>query len=148
MKAIKKQFLAMIIACFTIPAWAKAELIPFEEQYRQDVEKIFISTFRYVPYLDYQRYKILIWKDKNEIKGVIIFSEQSPKRIHICYLAVHKDFQHQGIGTQILQALEKELASTYIYGYEISLNAVAKAVNFYTKYGFDCNDFFCLKRYA
>jgi ribosomal protein S18 acetylase RimI-like enzyme len=121
--------------------------IPFEEKYAQDVLKVFHNTFGYAPALDTNRYQIRIWIDEGEIKGVILFTKQSPSAIYVNYLAVDKKSQRHGIGTKILNALQEELAADYPDSCCISLQSVASAISFYQKFGFTCNGYACKKTF-
>lgn len=77
-----------------------------------------------------------IYKSKEQIKGFILFSYDS-NCITIELVAIDKNSQHQGIGTALLQSVEK-------FAYDNSINELhvgtqlnnIKAQNFYIKYGF------------
>lgn len=67
----------------------------------------------------------------NQIIAVGRLHFSKPNEAHIRYMAVIPEYQHKGIGLQILQALESEAAANNVT--TITLNARESAIPFYHK---------------
>ncbi|MBC2369357.1 GNAT family N-acetyltransferase [Listeria booriae] len=60
--------------------------------------------------------------------------------VHLSYFAIHKDYQNQGIGTALMKQVFKMVwieISRFIGVNVMTVDAKAKAVNFYKKMGFE-----------
>jgi len=80
--------------------------------------------------------KILVYKEKEEIIGYLIFREIEPE-IEIFKIGVKKEYQRKGVGTKLIQKLieiakEKNISKIFL---EVKASNLS-AYNFYKKLGF------------
>jgi len=80
--------------------------------------------------------KILVFKEKEEIIGYLIFREIEPE-IEILKIGVRKEYQRKGVGTKLMQKLieiakEKNISKIFL---EVKASNLS-AYNFYKKLGF------------
>ena len=80
--------------------------------------------------------KILVFKEKEEIIGYLIFREIEPE-IEILKIGVRKEYQRKGVGTKLIQKLieiakEKNISKIFL---EVKASNLS-AYNFYKKLGF------------
>jgi len=80
--------------------------------------------------------KILVFKEKEEIIGYLIFREIEPE-IEIFKIGVKKEYQRKGVGTKLIQKLieiarEKNISKIFL---EVKASNLS-AYNFYKKLGF------------
>jgi len=80
--------------------------------------------------------KILVFKEKEEIIGYLIFREIKPE-IEILKIGVRKEYQRKGVGTKLIQKLieiakEKNISKIFL---EVKTSNLS-AYNFYKKLGF------------
>jgi ribosomal-protein-alanine N-acetyltransferase len=80
--------------------------------------------------------KILVFKEKEEIIGYLIFREIEPE-IEIFKIGVKKKYQRKGVGTKLIQKLieiarEKNISKIFL---EVKASNLS-AYNFYKKLGF------------
>lgn len=128
-----------------MPFEEKNGLIPFEKKYAFESIRVFRNSFGVIPSLYFsvvekkEPGEVRLWKENNRIEGALILQERSPVETYIHYLAVDNNTQHQGVGTKMLNALEKERASTCPQSTcIITLHSYARALQFYEKKGFTC----------
>jgi ribosomal protein S18 acetylase RimI-like enzyme len=178
MKYLKINFLAVLMAFAAMPAWgmylssviaekvplvaksymftAKPEngFIPFKETYDYEVRRVFRNSFGFVPalYSELPRFsEIYVWKQNNRVEGVLMFKKLHSTLTQVEYIGVDQNTQRSGVGTRMLNALEKKLAATCPSSSycAIKLHPSSTAVGFYEKNGFQCDkNRSCFKAFA
>lgn len=93
-------------------------------------------------------YPVRVWKENNIVKGVLFYSIESTTNIFIHSFAVSPNAQRKGIGSAMLNAFEKEMASkSPSKSCKLTLDSAPSALGFYKKYGFTCNaSNFCTRK--
>ena len=77
---------------------------------------------------------IVIAKDGNEVIGAVLSSDENEDTLLIGELAVNEKYRKLGIGTSLIQQLEKNAVK--LNKKEISLGAQGPAENFYIRLGY------------
>ncbi len=102
-------------------------ILKFSEDHPRSLD-FYINIFQKDP-----RY-VVIAKDGNEVIGAVLSSDENEDTLLIGELAVNEKYRKLGIGTSLIQQLEKNAVK--LNKKEISLGAQGPAENFYIRLGY------------
>ena len=95
-------------------------------KYKSSYKKIAMGLLSYMPkekeiktlqetidkYEFDERWQLYLWKEDDDIIGVIGFFEEEDGGIELCHLCVNPSFREEGIGKKMLLALKENIKGT------------------------------------
>ncbi|MCE4047164.1 MULTISPECIES: GNAT family N-acetyltransferase [Bacillaceae] len=112
-------------------------------RYKKSFEKIAMGLLSFMPaekdlkvlqqtikqYEANENWQLFLWKEEEDIIGLIGISFEDADRISIQHISVNPSYRHQGVGKSMVQAIKSLYTNKKIEANELTVGFLSKCMN-------------------